>query len=369
MNFPVRVMSVALVLAVIGAFGAYVEAPSFAATTQPTSCNSGVRPYSEVIFEILNCGYSITQLESTQSTSDGGTSYTYPLSGGGTISFEVPPSTFDPMTASLSELSLYGIPARPSLADSGQFAAWSEDYANVNFTAPPSTLLNAPISNLSTTSLNWAGAIATSSSKSTYTMSNATFTQPSNAVSHCMVGGPVSLGSIWTGLGGESMTSTLAQDGTFFGSTNGLNGEFWYEFVPGSTTLLPKYASPGDTVESSVTYDSGSLYSMNIFDMTSGVYYSMIVSEPAGFTPDGTIAEAIVERPLINNSYFANLPFFGTVNFSDSEAQSGGVIHYLSYYPHQSQTMVASNGDTLADMIPGLIGPVGQFPENYVACS
>jgi hypothetical protein len=200
-------------------------------------------------------------------------------------------------------------------------------------------------------------------------MSNATFTQPSNAVSHCMVGGPVSLGSIWTGLGGESATSTLAQDGTYFGSTNGLNGEFWYEFVPGSTTLLGKKANPGDTVETSVTYDSGSLYSMNIFDMTSGVSYSMIISAPSGFTADGTIAEAIVERPFIDNSYYANLPFFGTANFSDSQVQSGGVIHYLSYYPHQAETMAASNGDTLATIVPGLIGPVGQFPVNYVACS
>ena len=340
-----------------------------AATWYPTACLS-LNPYLNIEMATQLCGYTAIREQAMKVNKYGGDAYEYTLPDGTEMSFNTLPSTFNASSASNSELKYFGLPSRPMPSDPTGLSAWTSKYGNLQFSAPPQVLLISPYKNISSTSGNWSGAVATSTSTSTYTLANGTYTQPSNNVSNCNIGTDVSLGSIWSGLGGETNTANLAQDGTYFGSNvSGLNGEFWYEFAPNGPVVLNKFANVNDSVEAEVSYDGGSVFTMNIMDFTNGVTYSNIVTAPSGWTFDGTIADFIVERPLVNNSVFANLPNFGQTTFQYAEVESGGTISYLSSYPNLLISMVASSGDTLATPVPGVIGSNGGFPDHYLACS
>jgi Peptidase A4 family len=333
------------------------------------SCSFNTSPYAQSSATLQSCGYKEIKLASTTPTLDGGTAYEYVLPSGAISQVIVPPSSFNPLTASDRELTFFGLPARPVATDESALQTWQQEVSRVTFNVPPEALLLSPTNNLSTNSSNWSGLIATSSSPSTYTATVTQFTQPRNTVSLCNTN-MQSLGSIWSGLGGESKTSPLAQDGTYFGSNNGGNGEFWYEFAPNPSMPLPNYAGVGDSVESSVAYDGGRVYTMTVWDHSNGAIFNQILTAPSGWTADGTIAEFIVERPVGFFNLTTNLPDFGDVYFQYSEIQTSGVWKYVQQVPYQEETMVSGN-DVLAavEQGPGIPGPQGSFPDAYVACS
>jgi|GEM_PF-3589433 len=373
-NYQWKVAS-ALALAVVG----FIVAPVGASNA--STCTGGTNPYGDTPTELAACGLITYPLSSSGTLSDGGSSYTYEINGA-SVTFYVPPAHFNPLSATEEQLKTYGISARPSPSRGVAFALWVLKYRHVHIQTPPPNLISAPILNTPLIEPNWSGYIATSSSSTYYNFVNTQYVQPSNTVSACSGGTGISLGSIWAGLGGHN-TNYLAQDGTYFGSNDsGLaaNGQFWFEFYPSnpdidsagnqSSYLLPDVAAAGDVVEASVTYNSGTSYSLELYDTTNTDLYSITANAPSGFTPDGSTAEFIIETPSLYSGTtflgYSNLPYFVSDNFNYASVGHLTSIAYLSTYTHQSVTMEPGSTPYATG---GSLGTHSAFTDTYVACS
>ena len=348
---------------------------SSASATAATCSNLG-NFYDLPTRQLVSCGFTLLPESSSTADPYGGKVYSYVL-GGGTIEFHVPPGSFAADNAPLSQLKYYGLPPRPPASSAQSLTTWKSDFGKAQFQSPPQTLIVAPIVS-NDTSAHWSGFMATSSSSNYYTFVNTQYVQPSNTVSNCNNPGTngISIGTVWTGLGGWN-TGYIAQTGTDFGSNIGGNGQFWFEFYPsvpdvnaGGQVTLNQTASPGDIVEAGVTYNGGVNYSMYLYDITNNKIYSASMNAPTGFSPDGTTAEFIVERPTVEQYllyYPANLPNFGRASFNYSSVGAGSNIQYLPHFSHVQMDMVL-NSDLLATPTPGILGSSGNFPVNYIGC-
>jgi len=175
----------------------------------------------------------------------------------------------------------------------------------------------------------------------------------------------------------------LAQDGTYFGSSDSsvaANGQFWFEFYPSNpdidsagdqtSTLLPDVAAAGDVVEASVTYNSGTNYSLELYDTTNTDLYTLTANAPSGFTPDGSTAEFIIETPQLSSNGvvigYANLPDFVSDNFDYASVGHLMSIAYLSTYTHQSVTMEPGSTPYAT---AGSLGTDSSFTDTYGGCS
>jgi hypothetical protein len=365
----------ALALAVVG----FIVAP-VGASTAPT-CTGGTNPYGDTPEVLAACGLTTYPLSSSGTLPDGGSSYTYEINGT-SVTFNVPPAHFNPVSATEEQLKAYGIPARPSPSSGVAFAQWVLKYRHAHIQTPPPSLISAPLVNTPLITSNWSGYIATNSSSTYYDFVNTQFVQPSNTVSTCTGGTGISLGSIWAGLGGHN-TNYLAQDGTYFGSSDSsvaANGQFWFEFYPSNpdidsagdqtSTLLPDVAAAGDVVEASVTYNSGTNYSLELYDTTNTDLYTLTANAPSGFTPDGSTAEFIIETPQLSSNGvvigYANLPDFVSDNFDYASVGHLMSIAYLSTYTHQSVTMEPGSTPYAT---AGSLGTDSSFTDTYGGCS
>jgi Peptidase A4 family len=347
------------------------------ATTQ-SACPKDTSPYDIPSSSLGACGYHVFPMTSEATLSDGGTSYVYDINGG-TATFNVPPAKFNPVTATSDQLAEYGFPARPSATSTSAYSAWVSRYQGAQVQTPPSELISAPVVNTPLPSDNWSGYIATNASSTYYDFVDTQYVQPSNTESVCTGGTGVSLGSIWSGLGGLD-DSDLVQDGTYFGSSDSslaANGQFWFEFAPSGSdvdssgsVILTGTANPGDVVESSVVKNSGNSYSMQLYNTTSEELWDPTISAPAGFTFNGGSADFIIETPSLYSGAtflgYANLPDFDSDNFDYASVGHSSSIAYLSTYTHQSVTMIPGS---MTYASAGSLGTDSSFTDTYGACS
>lgn len=345
-----------------------IEGGIGSASALGNGCPDGVSAYTLSAADINACGFTEIPLSAVTTLPDGGNNYTYEMAGGASATIVVPPANFNPVSASDSELAIYGIPVRPT--SSAALEVWLNKYSRIDYPTPPSELNQTPIQ-ASTVPRSYAGWFSGTTSN---TATDLYFTQPNASLSQCTGGSGISLGAIWAGLGAG--TSNLAQDGTYFGSDfpGVTNGEFFFEFWPDNvdqnssgTVNLTTTASAGDSVESQIAYDGGLVYNVNINDWTSGKAYDVLMTAPSNFHPNGSTAEAIVESPEVDIlGDTSDLPYFTRIAIDSAEVRVGG-----------SYESMANSGDTYFNMkdaaglfqaTPTQIQSNGSFYVNYQTC-
>ena len=162
-------------------------------------------------------------------------------------------------------------------------------------------------------STNWSGYAVTAG---TYTSVSASWTQPTG---HCSNG---QYAVFWVGLDGYN-SNTVEQTGTGIecaGSTPVYYA--WYEMYPAPATNYSNTVRAGDHFNATVTYKSGSTFSLYLADTTQGWSHTTTATV-AGAARSS--AEVIAEAPCCTASG-GTLPLtnFGTVNFTGSTVNITG---------------------------------------------
>jgi len=275
----------------------------------------------------------------------------------------VPPPGFKPSVASTELLARYGFPERPS--DVGAFKLWNEEMSvwhptqdlGLCETNMKATILTSPV---------WAGFDAGWSSN-LFIAVQGDFKQPTRGSTSCSNAQEVS----WVGLGGTSSTLPLIQAGSGMDAGGGYYA--WYEYLkPGGGINLTKMPSvtvhPGDSMHSYVVHQTSGLGQTTFYvqDGTTGTSQSVIVNLDSTYY-DGTTAEWIDERPTASGGSPLPLANFGTVNWTNVQAQkSTGTWYNLGSLLYNEIDMYAG-GVYLAYPQP----PSGSntFTDNWYRCS
>lgn len=251
--------------------------------------------------------------------------------------FRIPPSSWQPLTATTQELEFYGLPARPT--DVSALAAWTEEWSHYSgFTQVPELcplgsatgLGTAPTTTISggvqpmwvnghTNSTNWSGILATrgnyySAYGVTYAPTRGTYC---NAATHVN----------WVGIGGWNTDTQLAQNGIYDrNATQTL--DIWWELVSstydtGLTGVSTTFGiAPGDQYSMSTRYHwydptttKVPYFTFYWHNYRTGEVTSFNVSGAGGYPADhfysGRTAEAIDERTenLGTRNLYALEPF------------------------------------------------------------
>jgi Peptidase A4 family len=209
-----------------------------------------------------------------------------------------------------------------------------------------------------TVSINWSGYGALSSTKK-FNYVHATFVQPAVKCD----GVKNQLTSNWVGIDGYN-DQTVEQDGTSVqcGGPNGMTPEYeaWYEMFPGPSANVFR-VNPGDIIDISVTYASGS-FTMAETDLTTGKT-SSVTAKNASAKRDS--AEWVIERPAFCNStetkcFLTELANYGTTSMSGATASvDGGPVQSVGHFNNSPIYMFCpiTRGFISLDTVSPLSGP------------
>lgn len=314
------------------------------------NCSASYDTYAVSASTLRTCGVGSYPLAGTVRLSDGGLSYRYDIMGH--VAWQnIPPAHFNALTASPTELALYGIPAEPPVTDATARAQWIHMATHLNFVAPPSEmhtvpgfvsedskiastqLQNAPSSTYPNGSTNWSGYVAYGQDYSTV---GGSWVEPILSSSHCKTNSV----AFWAGLGGYN-TAALAQDGTAEYAPGLQKDQGWWEILPKTYTPIAKFeATEGQWFEASTTHDSGNTFTFFLYN----AYTDQGVSVGAtGTSTDLSTADVIVERPTLSNGQLSNLSNFATMEL---EATADSVP--MSHFSNWDMSMYNTNGGLMA---------------------
>ncbi len=251
--------------------------------------------------------------------------YTYDLNGS-EIPQSIPAPSWDPLTASASDLFRYGFPKRPT--DLKDLQAWTarvtklkqtkrvaSDMCETNQKAVVTNIANSP---------NWAGGMSINNSATvdTYTSAESEFYQTGFDYA-CP---STSAYGTWSGLGGYNKDG-LMQAGTL-ASLSSLNGIFPFWEMLDSAHENPAVAfvgneiNPGDDVDSYTSYDPGSrTVVLDVADISTGLAWSVgpiasYAGDPTSSYYDGTTVDYITEATFGGSApggyYYLRKPHLGT---------------------------------------------------------
>ncbi|MER6384192.1 G1 family glutamic endopeptidase [Streptomyces sp. NPDC001250] len=191
------------------------------------------------------------------------------------------------------------------------------------------------------TSGNWSGYVASGSS-GTYKSVASSWIQPAvKCDSHD------SYSSYWVGLDGYR-NKALEQTGTEADCIGGkAHYGAWWEVIPAAESPYSVTVAPGDHLTASVKDNGDGTFTMMLSDSTQGWTRATTHAGSAGYQDSS--AEVIAEATTANGS-IASLPDFGSVDFSDSQA-NGTTFGSLSPTPLTMQNH--DSGDVMAK--PGAI--------------
>jgi hypothetical protein len=355
---------------------AHAAAGAAASTDCPVSAN----PYAYSADQLESCGYTVYQA-TVSPLPGGGEQYSYSGQNGIFASTAMPPSGFDPTTASAAQLAEYGYPPRPAPPQSD--ATWTE-MVSIPRSQPEPFLAQAGSANAGASfdatsydNKGWSGFI-TNPDAGNMTVVDLFYTQPNYLTSNC----GKSDAADWAGLGGGPGVvngSDLVQTGTWFSS--GLSGTLaprqpWWEDYTGTgsggITAYPQGGTPsaGDSLIASVELDGTGYAYYSIYDDTSGQVWT-VTKLMQGNGPDPDTAEAVVERPPLdvdNTLTYYSLSKFAQV---DGQALAGTALNEpMSEFSYSTITMTSngeSSGTTLAT--PFGLNSEGVFNVDWDACS
>jgi hypothetical protein len=125
--------------------------------------------------------------------------------------------------------------------------------------------------------------------------------------------------AFWVGLDGYS--STVEQTGTEADCSGGSASYYaWYEAYPAASNTYGDTVDAGDSLTATVTESSGDVFDLVLTDSTQGWTESTDVTVSGA---ELSSAEVIAEAPS-DNSGILPLADFGTVNFTNAEANDTG---------------------------------------------
>jgi hypothetical protein len=310
-----------------------------------------------------------------------GSAVQYNLGNGVTVQQLIPPPGFQPLTASAAELDQYGFPPRPSGGTA--LAQWQQEMTGWAGSGPSAPFLTASPAHTSAysdseTDSNWAGYVAQATSP-IFTHAEAWYYEPSSGASRCSSTSE----STWAGLGGWAQgDEPLAQNGTAIGVPGMSAHQAWWEFWPYNAMVsIPFYGTPGYLFDASVRYMGTSggqedeyrfWFHNNATGKTDAFdTYVSSVTQGAIYGQPSYTAEAVIERPTVNNQ-LTNLTNFGTLNMLESKANDVGFDTYPQFMTGgKERTGVhmqnPSTGNMLAE--PGDISSNDHFTVTQENCN
>jgi hypothetical protein len=169
--------------------------------------------------------------------------------------------------------------------------------------------------------------------------------------------------SAWIGIGGQ-FDKTLLQIGTEHDSVNGKERfSAWYEMLPDYAINIPMNISEGDTISASINLinTETDLWNLQLTDLTNGDGFSQ------NFVYNSTrlSAEWIVERPTLN-SQIASLSNFGTITFTDAQANINHEVASIANLPYAQVHMTDMQNTQLTSV--SSLNPEGtSFTVQYIS--
>jgi len=284
-----------------------------------------------------------------------------------------PPPNFNPLTATKSEIALYGLPPKPTEKKSLQ--SWEQIVNTAKHRDCAASVARPDLSSRLHASMPRSHSVTPNFSNSSwYTWSGyatgwgygSGFDEARGNWYLPCVSAPDSYGyhSItWVGLGGWYNNQYLLQAGTINDPTWGLS--LWWEAWPSNKIQVISgiYPRCGDDIFSDVwvNYSTSTSY-YYVEDYTTGAYYS---NHYNNFVPDRQSAEWIDERPTCADGNYTPLANFGSTYFFHSTAEVTGTSTYgsISSYRPGSIKMTASNGAVIA--APGGLDSTGEIFRDY----
>ena len=303
----------------------------------------------------------------TSATADTAKEHLY-ASGGTRIRSTTPPATWNPLTATNSELQRYGFPHRPA-ADKER-AAWEKRFSHPWKVITPEFCTTDRQYGLPSQDSNiWSGLLGYFGG---YTEVNGIWQQPS-FVAAC----PSQSGyAIWPGLGGTGGAG-LIQAGTDTG-TDGVNDIYtWYELISPqhkfAAVKLNLVVNPGDFVASYVSYSaSGEYAQFALWNETTREVVQFQVSStngvPASSFYDGSTAELVIERPTLNGTVLqlrkpqSPATIIGGLVFNEQPILDG-TVEARNMRNQETRNLLASVEN------PSFNNGVGQWAELWHNCS
>ncbi len=324
--------------------------------TAPVDCSASFDVYKVSVAVLQGCGFRTFPLQATQPLSDGGAEYVYIADGLKTV-YPVPPAGLDLASATDEQLSLYGLPARPS--DALALAEWRSEMGRLHILPPPPFLVEIR-ARADITATNWSGYVAQSASSTAYTQAEIKYNEPQALSTPCANNSATT----FAGLGGFS--NKLAQDGTGINTPGLGQHQAWSEVLPDQSGIRPQqlYGHAGYAFIAEVNrLGSGGGFNFYMHDTYSG---SGVVFQVSSNNYDGRNADFIVERPYYGGSP-RNLTNYSYINVLDAWVNGTAPSNGVGNYTHSAVNMY--NGpDLLA--YPGALSNSGQtFTDYYVACS
>jgi hypothetical protein len=328
------------------------------------SCGTSFDPFDYTPQALSACGIQTFPLTSQAALPGGGTTYNYDEGNGVVVSVPVPPTGFDPLTATAAQLAEYGIPTAADLNVTGQ--SWTELMTHAQAAPPPPFQVSLPNVHADTTYTSvWSG-YADTGSAGQFIGAESLYQEPSFNNYTC----PGSQEVTWAGIGGYS-GSSLGQDGTAHYVSGLANHQAWYEVYPLETIQalnLVSTASHYVLATTGVSF-SPTTYGFIVYDLTTDTYASTVQTvSPSYYSGDS--AEGIGERPSYGYvptslSNFGALTFVGSYGMGTNGVWEGldtGTRHGI----HMTSNGL-STGTPLA--APGGIGAGGAFTDTWQNCS
>jgi hypothetical protein len=247
-----------------------------------------------------------------------------------------PPSGFNPVVATDSELARYGLPPRPHRESNAElYQKWVKTFGgSFQFFAPQLTQPASPWPRSQRLSIiegknsgNWSGVVCVPPAGDSF---NVTITGVLR-VPHLTSAGSI---GIWIGIGGNSSTASLLQAGVScqVNSSGADSFSAFYEWQSPNNPVGPAPVSDfpnisaGDSIEVQIWVTSTTTATVVMQNLTSKApAIIMPISAATGVSVSGVSAEWIVERPLIgfdsqHNPIFATLPDYSPVVFTNAVA-------------------------------------------------
>jgi hypothetical protein len=297
------------------------------ATSTAVNCASEPFTTEALPASVLSaCGVQQFPLLSTSTLPDGGTAYNYEIYGQA-VQYLTPPPSFDPLSASASQLATYGLykPTTPAA-----LSAWETEHASLHWVAPTPFVV-AGSTTAGRSKFAWSGYVGTGH---TYTFSLSQWYQPS-VTSGC----GTSSAAMWTGVGGYGTGTNLAQDG-FAAISGGLvggltNGQGFYEITGngaevGSTVSV----SAGQLAEAVTNYEGNNKWQFTLENLAGGGGVQ-VAYDTANSPVTQSTAEAIFEwpatSPQVNFTYTPNGVGFTNNQVEWNGGNSGGSLGSVPY--------------------------------------
>jgi len=270
------------------------------------------------------------------------------------------PQGFDPVSASDSQLEVYGFPRRPDMNDTKAYTRWVQavsgtrivpQFTNSGRRHLPNQRIGKSETVANTTnssSGNWSGYSVQKSSNPPFVQVDGLWIVPSVNNQSQSVNGYM---SEWVGIDGNCTCNDLIQDGTEQQFTNGQATYYaWIEFIPENEVVVNNFpVAPGDVITAySWVTSSGGVVKGNyyLYNANTKLSVSTSLTIPPNTSFSGKSVEWIVERTEVGGSFTNPLPYYAFSYMDNAFAFLNGSTHAYTYTNFANENITMVQGST-----------------------